>query len=188
MIVGLTGRAGAGKDFTYKWLESRDYNVIRLAWADNLKHEIEEYLNGGHYLPALWEKPYPSEVRKLLQWWGTDLRRKENASYWIDKMQAELAPYADGGPYAVGRAAVITDTRFPNEADAIRDMGGIIIAVWAPTATRQKRLGTLPPEHASESNVDSIEARITLISENGQLRGATDVDRALWQGLLEELS
>lgn len=188
MIVGLTGRAGAGKDYTFKWLDERGYAVVRFAWADNLKMEIEQVLNHGQRLDALWDKPYPPEVRKMLQWWGTDLRRSENPNYWIDKMKHELAPYAKGGPYSEGRAAVITDCRFPNEAEAVRDMGGIVVRIWAPQTIRKERLGVLPPEHASESQIESIEADITVWSQNDRLQGATEQDGAKWRGLLEKLA
>lgn len=186
MIIGLTGRAGAGKDYTFKWLDERDYPVTRLAWADNLKKEIEDVLNYGQRLDALWDKPYPPEVRKLLQWWGTDLRRGQDPEYWVKKMKAELAPYAAGGPLT-DRVAVVTDVRFPNEAVAIREMGGIIIRVWAPKTVRKERLGVLPPEHASETGMDAIDPNITLWSQNNRLQGATDEDAAKWRGLLQNI-
>lgn len=186
MIIGLTGRAGSGKDYTYKWLADQGYRVMRFAWADNLRREIEEVLADSMHLPALWDKPYPPEVRALLQWWGTDLRRKEDPDYWIKKMAGKLAPFVKGG-HSDDQAAVITDVRFPNEAEALQRLGGTIIKIWAPTAIRKGRLGKLPEEHASEVQSDHIEADITLISQDNRLRGATETDQRKWRGLLKEL-
>lgn len=186
MIIGLTGRAGSGKDYTYEWLANQGYRVVRFAWADNLRREIEEVLADNMNLPALWDKPYPPEVRALLQWWGTDLRRKKDPEYWIKKMKGDLAPFVEGG-WRENETAVITDVRFPNEADALRDLGGTIVRVWAPTAIRRDRLGKLPEEHASEIQADKIEPDLTIISTANRLQGASEIDQRKWRGLLKEL-
>lgn len=186
MIIGLTGRAGAGKDYTYKWLADQGYRVLRFAWADNLKREVEAVLADNMHLPALWNKPYPPEVRALLQWWGTDLRRSEDPQYWINKMKGQLSPFIEGG-HSEDQAAVITDVRFPNEADAVRDLGGTIIRIWAPTNVRKERLGKLPPEHASELSMDKIVPDITLLSQGEIPVGISEQDQRKWRGLLKQL-
>ena len=185
-IIGLTGRAGAGKDFVCGALagmagirmdgQNPKLGVLRMSFADTLRFEIEDILNGGDELPVLWKKPYADEVRRLLQWWGTDLRRKDDPDYWVKRTMERLEK-TQILPAFTDAIPVFTDVRFPNEANAIRAKGGLIVRVLAPIETREKRLGTLPPEHASETAMDDYYAdmHITSTEENeafkGQVRG-----------------
>lgn len=154
-LIGLAGMAGAGKDYTYERL--RDFywpqgtTVERIALADGVRLEIQETL--GQYQPVLWKKPYPDAIRRLLQWWGTDFRRAQNPNHWVDKTRERIE---------VSNAGIVcvTDVRFSNEADMIRDLGGIVVEVRANSHLRAMRLGgALPPDHASEDmdfEVDTV--------------------------------
>lgn len=155
--IGLTGRAGAGKDFTFLQLEIEDQGLKRVSFADGLRHDIQDAF--GMELEALWEKPYSDEIRRLLQWWGTDFRRAQEENYWVKR--AERIAYAASKQ---GFTPVFTDVRFPNEAKMIRSHGGIIVRVEAPQSTRERRLGTLPPEHESEVAIDGIEVDLIINS------------------------
>lgn len=147
-LIGLTGRAGSGKDYTFGvWAAEFGPYVSRVAFADEVRFEIERSLGLTPYdARGLWEKPYPVEVRKLLQWWGTEYRRAQDPEYWVNQGRRTIAEelgYMD--------LVVVTDVRFANEADAIRDLGGLVVEVRASDATRADRLGgKLPPFHASE--------------------------------------
>lgn len=147
--IGLTGRAGSGKDYTFTELRKLLPELHRVSFADGLRYDIEDILE--EQIPALWQKPYPPEIRKLLQWWGTELRREENKNFWVNRAEGFAMQAMERG-----QTPVFTDVRFPNEAEMIEDNGGIIVRVSAPLLTRQRRLGTLPPEHASEVEADSI--------------------------------
>src|ERR1700676_2528126 len=46
---------------------------------------------------------------KLLQWWGSELRRTQDVNYWVKKMFADLEKDKVD-------IALVTDVRFPNEA------------------------------------------------------------------------
>jgi len=157
--------AGAGKDFTFKYLHGRYHHrhqIKRASFADGVRYEIEAIVGAGNEeLPAIWNKPYPPEIRALLQWWGTELRRDQNPDYWVNYAFDELAKWSETvkevnrkynaellyEPYAW----VFTDVRFANEAEGIRSRGGIIIEVQAAQGVRARRLGgVLPPNHASE--------------------------------------
>lgn len=160
MIIGLIGRAGAGKDYTFLRMLTMGLPVQRRAFADQLRGEIEAILGVD---PDIWQKPYRDEVRRLLQWWGTDLRRAADPRYWLDQML--------GGLNALERKGVIpvvTDARFINEADVIQELGGIIVRVFAPDDIRKERLGgILPPAHASEDELELIAADYDILSVPG---------------------
>ncbi len=81
----------------------------------------------------------PITVGRLLQLLGTEcFRRCVGASVWVDYLFASV-----GG----GGAVVIPDTRFENEAEAIRARGGVVVRVARPSAARMDgRSGAHPSE------------------------------------------
>jgi hypothetical protein len=80
----------------------------------------------------------PMTVREFLQRLGTDgLRTGLHKNTWVNALMADYKP----GPFFPDVPAelhaqlpnwIITDTRFPNEAQAIKDAGGIVIRVDRP--------------------------------------------------------
>ena len=68
----------------------------------------------------------PRSPRQVMQWWGTEYRRAEQENYWTNRLAMRiLSAYA-------GQRWVITDCRFPNEARAIRSIGGELWQVLRP--------------------------------------------------------
>lgn len=131
VLVGLVGYAQAGKDTFAGYLGFK-----RLAFADVLKAVAYGSnpivaLNTDHsflYLRDVvdavgWERAkseYP-EVRLYLQHLGTEGGRDNlGANVWVD------AAFKDYDPNV---PTVFTDVRFPNEIQAIRDRGGIIVRI-----------------------------------------------------------
>ena len=150
-LIGLCGYAGAGKDYVCDLIRTQfadsDREAVRVAFADGVKLDIEEAL-GGESIAALWEKPYSEEIRWLLQQWGTELRRAQDEDYWVKKgLEVASETWNFGGADLI----IFTDVRFENEAEAIREAGGLVMQVIATDEIRQERLGGwLPPKHASE--------------------------------------
>lgn len=60
--------------------------------------------------------------RSLLQWWGTEYRRKQDPFYWVRMMKAQLE--IDKPQFAI-----ITDVRFDNELYFIKSLGGHTVKV-----------------------------------------------------------
>ena len=95
-------------------------------------------------------------VREFLQKLGTDaIRDGLHTNAWVNALMADYTPtqvqWADGpiGGYKDGPMPnwIITDTRFPNEAEAIKKADGIIIRVDRP--------GVKPiNDHPSEIGLD----------------------------------
>jgi hypothetical protein len=88
-----------------------------------------------------------------LQWWGTEYRRSQSPTYWIDKVAAILQ--AHGGSW------VISDVRMPNEAEMIQRIGG---RVWR--IDREVQVYGIPG-HISE-RIDRLPYDV-LIENNGSL-------------------
>ena len=94
--------------------------------------------------PEWWttcdEGHQPMTVRDFLQKLGTDaLRNGLHTNVWVNALMAD---------YDEDSNWVITDTRFPNEAQAIKDKGGIVIRVDRPGV---KPINT----HPSETGLDN---------------------------------
>ena len=80
-------------------------------------------------------------AREFLQFFGTDICRKIHPDIWTDRTLKSIREEDS-------LMAVISDCRFPNEAEAVRTAGGKIIKL-----TR----GIDGDKHSSETSVDAIE-------------------------------
>jgi hypothetical protein len=162
--IGLTGRMAAGKDYTFRELYNIDNVFERVSFADQVRQELDELLEPRN--PNLfYEKPYSPEIRALLQFWGTDYRRREDPDYWIKAAVGYAERVA-----ADGMVPVFTDVRFPNEADAIRTRGGAIIRLKAMEHTRHAR-GATYGSHLSETAMDDYEEDFSLWNDDGAQPG-----------------
>ena len=138
MIIGLAGKIESGKDTVGSYLVVQ-HGFTHFAFADAIKKEIDlcfkndyiplPFINTVNWLSVKrlyenrWNKPYAPEVRKLLQWWGTEFRRARNPDYWVNVLLTELAARFQNPSKP---NIVITDVRFENEAEWIKDHGGVV--------------------------------------------------------------
>lgn len=137
-IFGLTGNAGSGKDTFFRAVKKNLPSAMRVAFADELKREIAN-LTG---FTVEYIEQHKADFRGLLQHWGTNLRRNHcGADYWLKKMSAIPVPKDS--------FVFVTDVRFQNEADWIRERGGKIIRI-----IRTGHNNT--DQHISETGVESI--------------------------------
>jgi hypothetical protein len=135
-LIGLTGPAGAGKD-TVRGLLKAHHGFMGLAFADPVRDMAKALLDHvyarGHAMDrSLKEKPAPvigASYRELAQTLGTEWGRQTiRPSLWIDiAMHKVRLMWARGE-----RRIVISDVRFPDEAEAIRAAGGQIWAITRP--------------------------------------------------------
>lgn len=177
LLIGLAGRARSGKDTVAAHLIAR-HGYSRLAFADGVRDvayatdPIVSTFNGGydrlsHYVDTYgWEgaKELP-EVRGLLQRLGTDgVRTVIGPFTWVDLWGRKFRQST--GP------VVVTDVRFPNEAEMLRRLGGAIARVVRP--------GPVPThEHTSESAMDDHQADTHLINDGSVADLLAKVDRWL---------
>ena len=149
MIVGLSGKARAGKD-TVASILVEDYGFTRLAFADIIKAAVYTLdpiisLSGlrlQHLIDANgWEaaKQFP-EVRRLLQVFGSEVGRDMiDPQIWIELTMHGIKA---SGNY------VLSDVRFRNEAEEIKFQGG---QVWRITRAINDTIDL----HRSETELDS---------------------------------
>ena len=128
--IALTGAAGAGKD-TVADILGFHFGYTRIAFADPVRAcllALDPKVTNDKRVSDIvdrcgWEqakRSYP-EIRALLQRFGTDAIREIAPEFWID--------CAFGAAMLTVGPVVFTDTRFDNEVDAAREMGGYHIHV-----------------------------------------------------------
>ena len=149
MILGITGPAGCGKDTVGTLL--REYHEFNIdSFAKPLQTMVCNLLGYDHdkwadrewreKKIALWGCTPRYMAQTLGTEWGRDCIKK---TLWMDLTFHEYILYATN--------LAITDVRFPNEANRIREMGGHIIHVHRT----QEDAGfcSARAQHASEQGV-----------------------------------
>ena len=169
MIYGLTGKKQSGKSTACSYIKTK-LTARSLNFKDALVQEIKENftdlldeivttLNKTEYDGmnpwtrdrVISEKPALS--RKLHQNYGTDVRRKDNPLYWVEKWKEQAAQINIG--------IVTDDVRFLNEAQAVKDLGGVIIKVERTDITHTDT-------HASETEMDEIVPDYSISVKTGE--------------------
>jgi hypothetical protein len=98
-------------------------------------------------------KRYSGEIRGLLQRMGTEAgRRVLGENVWVDAAGYRICSIFDDG----GKV-VLTDTRFPNEYEFVRDMGGVVVQVVRTGCEglnheSEKHYGEFAPDYVIENN------------------------------------
>jgi hypothetical protein len=139
MIIGVTGFIGSGKDTIADYLVNF-HEFRRESFANTLKDAVSAVfgwdrtmLEGRTKAAREWREkidPWWAErlgmptltPRWVLQYWGTEVCRKAfHDDIWIASLENKLRNSRDN--------IVISDCRFPNEIDSIRNAGGKIVWV-----------------------------------------------------------
>lgn len=137
MIIGICGLIGSGKG-TVADILIRDHGFVKVSFADSLKdcvasvfgwprnllegdtvesrqwrEEVDEWWSNSLGMPDL-------TPRAVLQQWGTEVCRTGfHNDIWVLSLKSKLKRDSSTN-------YVVPDTRFLNEMDAIRDLGGSI--------------------------------------------------------------
>lgn len=183
-LVGLIGKKRVGKD-TFAAVLVEEFGFARVAFADPLKEmalTVDPIIDVGAgwddegHLYSLsdlveahsWEyvkDTYPG-ARRLLQRLGDGVRQFE-PEFWVWAGMRSVHDLRGAREQYVRqpRPVVITDVRYPNEADAIRDAGGILVRIVRPGVDDGDT-------HASETALDDYPAD-TILSNKGSLEMLT---------------
>ena len=139
MIIGVTGFIGSGKDTVANYLTTF-HGYKRISFAGTLKDSVasvfgwdRDMLEGTtkssrewrEQLDLWWSKRLgipELTPRWVLQQWGTEVCREGfHNDIWVASVENQLRKAKDN--------IVITDCRFTNEIEAIKNAGGITIRV-----------------------------------------------------------
>lgn len=121
--------------------------------------------NSQHQYTVVTESLTP---RILLQKLGTECGREIiHNNIWVNSLMADYNPTLNW---------IVTDVRFPNEAQAIKNHGGYLIRVNRNTG--------LTSEHPSETALDNYDGFDLIIDNNGSLEEYQEKIRSLAQKIV----
>lgn len=189
-VLGLSGYARTGKDTVANILVEK-YGYTRMSFADPMRNAlyalnpivgkdndsyesevdlrfVVDTIGWDNYKESLWG----DEMRALMQRFGTEVGREQfGASFWVDQAMHRIPD---------GAKAVFADTRFQNEAQAIRELGG---SVW-----RIERDGVGPVNnHISEVDLDDYPFDLTIYNDKSLEDLEDTVDIAMSPNPLQAL-
>lgn len=171
-VVALTGAAGSGKT-TAADILIRDYGYVRVKFAAPLKAMCRAIgLTDEHIEGSLKEVPCAilqgKTPRYAMQTLGTEWGRDTiGPKFWTG-----LWEDAALGVLFAGERIVVDDCRFPNEAEVVREMGGVIY--------RLEGRGGIAGGHSSEKLSFDPDAVIHNFGGKEQLAGALAGLLAFW--------
>lgn len=159
MLIGFIGPKGSGKDTCADYVCNR-YMFKKVSYADCLKRACKElFIMSDEQLYGTQEQKETPDLRwfgatprTILQYVGTDLLRNQlekimpglgkdifinNFRLWYKNQDEKMK-------------VVIADVRFQNEADTIKELGGILMKIERPN------LGKSSDTHESEVELHNI--------------------------------
>ncbi len=196
-IFGITGEKGHGKDTLAKLVVACNASFRVTHFAKRLKEiagEIwgltQDQMHNEKVKELPLEKPVfmddmvwkiseatgldikprgltASTPREVMQFLGTEYVRYVQDNYWIEQLRKDVGS---------GGNVLVADTRFPNEGNAIREMGGKVIRVVRIGASSGK------DAHASEVQQSLIIPDITVHTREGDLSNSNALAGAIGKG------
>lgn len=147
------GHTISGRDFWREYGTAAHRDMFgHNFWVDNLLATTGELVTG------------PNSTR-----WIPDVRQEfADSHHWVQKFWSSDGTWVD--------YAVITDVRFPNEAERIRDLGGVVVYIqndWAEAELQKELERTGKELHISDLKLDDKYID-TVIENNGTLREFQD--------------
>lgn len=206
-LIALTGKAGAGKDTFADRLVDR-HGFVKRGFADPLYEEVASAFGVSvHWLRDRTRKEAPQvelalrwcenaafsclmsvlghkddtaprSPRFVLQHWGTEFRRAESETYWLNEMARYLSSLYQSDRDAKG--VVFPDCRFLNEGHWVCANGGAIVRIVRPgVAAVNAHVSEIPlPDEMIERTVHNHGSISYLHSvADSAARGAERIER-----------
>lgn len=129
-LIGICGNARSGKDtfceYAKKFLSKKKIAAARSAFADELKKDLDDLCRHKIGISAFTQDTKEKEIiRPLLVTYGTEVIRKMDENWWINKLEKTLGVHQH-----MNILPIITDVRYPNELEWIKNKhNGVVVHI-----------------------------------------------------------
>ena len=167
-IIGLGHKMGQGKGEVARVLRDH-HGALIMRFADLLKRTAMQLATLAR------DDVYTQEGKAthsaflgmthgaFLQTLGTLMREHVREDFWVQALAQRLDFGRDNfGRDIVFDLVVVEDVRYPNEAQWIRDMGGVLVKVDRPGYVPEGR----DPNHPSETSLDGWEWDCVIVNDS----------------------
>jgi hypothetical protein len=181
IIIGLAGRAGAGKDTAgYHLVDAHRFHAV--AFAD-LINDLADVLitcwdvdyavlhERSMKEQPIYAMPGAPSPRRLKQDLG-DIGRAWHPDFWVQALARSVGLHDLPRSSPVHDRIVITDVRYPNEAAWVVGLGGVVLRVVRPGAAPVR-------DHSSEQHVDSLAVSLEISNDGGIEHLTAELELAL---------
>lgn len=165
IIVGISGKMRSGKDTAAKAIQEFIPNSRVWHWADLVKEctaaalglPLDHFKDDLNKIKDYQVGPGMTMTgREILQKVGTEcFRNNIHTDFWVTRLFSRITQDKETNLH------IIPDTRFPNEADAIKNAGGYVIRI--------ERDGLHRNDHASETSLDNYKFDRVISNNNGYM-------------------
>lgn len=177
-MIGLCGVARCGKDsFAQAIIDHNPKLFKKHGFAYELKNDLNDFLLTKLGISAFTENLNEKEIiRPLLICWGTDvIRNNYDKTHWIKKIKNSVDKN-----FQNGYTTIITDVRFTNELDWIKQNSGKTIYI-----SRKDCFPTGEIEKETESLVDNCDCHfywgdICRIDEDAKKHAINFFNKNIW--------
>lgn len=200
-LIGICGPAGSGKDTLAQGIAAMDVYVV-YHFADPIKNAINAMFGFGpvHWEDREWKEapiPWLGEVwdtdsgtpgepsrvspRYLAQTLGTEWGRETvDANIWLKIAQHKFSKVSGNatmtGGRIVGMGMIIPDVRFDNEAQWIKNAGGLLLQIERPSMEEISE-----NSHASEAGIDPALIDAVVVNDGPPSKMIMEARRHLWE-------
>lgn len=158
-IFIVAGKARHGKDSTGTFIEKiyGDKKCINLSFGSYIKEYAKKISD--------WDGSEDTKPRELLQELGTDvIRNKIDEHFFIKRLCDDIRVYS----YYFD-IAIITDARFPDEIDTVRDMFDDVVVIKVIRPNFDSPLSSKQQAHRTETALDDYNNYDYVIMNDGSL-------------------
>lgn len=150
-VILISGKAQHGKDTVASMMRDKfladKHSVLVTHYADLLKWICTNYFG--------WDGAKDEKGRRLLQYVGTDVIRKQHPTLWVEFVAMMLKLFNGNWEYVI-----IPDCRFPNEITVIKDAGFDAINIRVNRPNFKSPLTEEQQKHISETALDDFDADV----------------------------
>ncbi len=159
--IGLTAGMGCGKSTAVTELKNMlPQNRLRLVKFAAPLYDCQEHFYNR--IKSVYTRPKDfTKNRAFLQFLGTQVGREIDEALWIKLWKAEAEEQVKAG-----HTVISDDTRFDNEAETIRSLGGVIIQITSDRASQRIDTKAGIEKHQSEAGISKNLIDYTVRNDN----------------------